>query len=58
MCKRAGLFIIPVGEMECFDKSINKSKKDWVYHVLESPNLATKAELFEARQFITSVINF
>lgn len=58
LCKRAGLFIIPVGEMECFDKSINKSKKDWVYHVLESSNLATKSELFEARQFITSVINF
>ena len=25
-CKSVGLYIVPVGEMECFDKTINKKK--------------------------------
>ena len=27
-CKSVGLYIVPVGEMECFDKTINKEKKN------------------------------
>ena len=58
LCREAGLFIVPVGEMECFDKSIDKSKKDWVYHVLEIYNLATESKLVKAREFVQSVIDF
>lgn len=58
ICKSAGLFIIPVGEMECFDKTVNKEKKDWVYHVLENYDLAIEPNLEEARKFVQSVVNF
>jgi len=56
VCKAAGLFIVPVGEMECFDKTINKEKKDWVFHVLENYNLANDSRLKDARKFIQEVI--
>ena len=34
ICRSVGLYVVPCGEMECFDKTINKDKKDWVYYVL------------------------
>lgn len=55
ICREAGLFIVPYGEMECFDRTINKKKKDWVYHVLENYDLATAPELNEARSFIRAI---
>lgn len=58
ICKSAGLFVVPVGEMECFDKTINKEKKDWVYHVLETYNLAIEPKLGEARKFVQLVVDF
>ena len=58
MCKKVGLFIVPVGEMEGFDKTVNKEKKDWVYHVLENYNLATEPKLSEARNFVQAVVDF
>lgn len=57
-CKSAGLFVVPVGEMECFDKTVNKEKKDWVYHVLENYNLATEAKLEEARKFVQEIVDY
>ena len=57
VCKSAGLFVVPVGEMECFVKTINKEKKDWVYYVLEHYNLATEQKLDDARKFVMSVVN-
>ena len=54
--KNAGLFIVPLGEMECFDKTINKEKKDWVYYVLENYNLRTEPKLENARQFIKEIV--
>jgi len=57
-CQTMGLFIVPVGEMECFDKTINREKKDWVYHVLENYNLATEAKLDTARAFIKSFVEY
>ena len=57
-CKTAGLFIVPVGEMECFDKTVNKEKKDWVYCVLENGNLAAEPKLECARKFVQEVINY
>ena len=58
MCKSVGLYIVPVGEMECFDKTINKEKKDWVYHVLENSDLVNDSKLEMARRFIQEIIDF
>lgn len=58
VCKAAGLFVVPVGEMECFDKTVNKEKKDWVYHVLEKYDLKTEQKLEDARKFVQAVIDF
>ena len=58
ICKAVGLFIVPVGEMECFDKNVNKEKKDWVYHILENFDLATETDLKEAREFVQEVVDF
>lgn len=57
-CKSMGLFIVPVGEMECFDKTINKQKKDWVYEVLENYDLATESKLSDARKFVQEVVDY
>ena len=57
-CKAGGLFIVPVGEMECFDKTINKEKKEWVYHVLENYDLANEQKLEEARKFLTGILEY
>ena len=58
ICKSNGLFIVPVGEMECFDKTVNKEKKDWVYHILENYTLGTEPKLDSARQFIKEIIAY
>lgn len=58
MCKKVGLFIVPVGEMEGFDKTVNKEKKDWVYHVLATYDLAAEPKLTEARTFVQAVVDF
>lgn len=58
VCKSAGLFVVPVGEMECFDKTINKEKKDWIYNVLEEYDLATEEKLEEARKFVQEVVDY
>lgn len=57
-CKSAGLFVVPVGEMECFDKTVNKEKKDWVYHVLENYDLAIEPRLEEARKFVQAIVDY
>ena len=58
ICQKIGLFIVPVGEMEGFVKTVNKEKKDWVYHVLANYDLATDPKLAEARSFVQSVVDF
>lgn len=58
VCKSAGLFVVPVGEMECFDKIVNREKKDWVHHVLENYNLATEEKLEEARKFVQVIVDY
>ena len=58
ICKKIGLFVVPVGEMEGFVKTINKEKKDWVYHVLSNFDLATDPKLSEARSFVQSIVDF
>lgn len=58
LCKSVGLFVVPVGEMEGFVKTINKEKKEWVYEVLEHYNLAADPKLEEARRFVQAVIDY
>lgn len=58
VCQSAGLFVVPVGEMECFDKTVSKKKKEWVYHVITQYKLAEEPKLGGAQQFIQSVVDF
>ncbi len=58
VCRATGLFIVPVGEMECFDKTVNKEKKEWVYYILENYDLAKEAKLEEARKFVQAIIAY
>lgn len=58
VCKSVGLFVVPAGEIECFDKTINKEKKDWVYSVLETYDLATEPKLESARKFVQEIADF
>ena len=58
VCRDAGLFVVPVGEIESFDKIVNKEKGDWVYSVLEDYILATEPKLHDAREFVQGVIDF
>ncbi len=58
ICKSIGLFVVPVGEMECFVKSVNKEKKEWVYDILENYNLATDPKLEEARKFVQEIVDY
>ena len=58
LCKSVGLFVVPVGEMEGFVKTINKEKKEWVYEVLEHYDLASDPKLEEARRFVKAVIDY
>lgn len=57
-CKSNGLFIVPVGEMEDFDKTLVQEKKEWVYKALEVYNLASEEKLEGARQFVQSIIDY
>lgn len=58
LCRAVGLFVVPVGEMECFDKTINKEKKEWVYEVLEKYDLAVEAKLEDVRKFVQAVVDY
>ena len=58
MCKSVGLFVVPVGEMECFNKTVNKEKKEWVYYVLENYNLAIEEKFEEARKFMQGIVDY
>lgn len=58
LCKSKGLFVVPVGEMECFDKTVNKEKKEWVYHVLENYDLANEPKLENVRKFLQLICDF
>ena len=52
LCGRMGLWIVPVGEMERFCKSIGGHGPRWVRQVLEERNLANAPELESARKFV------
>lgn len=58
VCRGVGLFVVPVGEIESFDKTVNKSKKDWVYYVLENYNLVAEPKLQSVRKFVQCIVDF
>ena len=52
LCKEAGLWIVPVGEMEGFCRSIGGKGPRWVQEVIKDKNLATDTDLEQARKFM------
>ncbi len=52
--KNTGFYILEVGELECFDKSIGNHGPKWVNDVLVK-DLKTDAELEEARKFVEEI---
>ena len=52
LCGQAGLWIVPVGELEGFCKSTGRKGPAWVQQVVEERNLATDSELETARKFV------
>ena len=55
LCKEAGLWIVPVGEMEGFCRSIGRHGPSWVQQVIEKRDLATDSDLEEARKFVREI---
>jgi energy-coupling factor transporter ATP-binding protein EcfA2 len=53
---KIGLFVVPVGELECFMKTAGGHGPTWVEAVLGS-NLANSSELREAREFVEGILN-
>ena len=58
ICTSVGLFIVPYGEIECFDLTVTKKKRKWVDHILVRGNMADIDSLSTARAFIHSLIEF
>lgn len=55
ICKDSNLWIVPVGELEGFCKSIGSHGPGWVQHVLENRDLAIDTELDTARRFVREI---
>ena len=57
-CKEKGLFIVPVGELECFYKPAAKNHGTaWVNAVM-ALDLANEPELEEARRFLKEIAEY
>ena len=57
-CKSHGLLIVPVGELEHFYKPFEALHgPKWTNKVLESVDLINDSELYEAREFVKSIID-
>ena len=52
LCKQTGLWIVPVGELEGFCKSVGGHGPRWVQRVIEERNLGTDPDLERARVFV------
>ena len=55
LCKQIGLWIVPVGELEGFCRSIGGHGPRWVQQVIEERDIATDSELEGARDFVREV---
>ena len=58
VCQSVGLYIVPIGEIESFERTINKEKRDWVYYILENYDLSSEPKLEDARKFVQSFVDF
>lgn len=57
-CKKRGLFIVPIGELECFYKPDSNHGTKWVNSVLENVDLPTDSELQPARDFVKEILAY
>ena len=55
LCKAVGLWIVPVGEVEGFCRSVSGHGPRWVQRVLEERDVENDAELEEARKFLVEL---
>ena len=55
-CRKKGLFIVPVGQLESFYRSSSSHGTKWVNEVLESVDLRNSEELNKAREFVKAFI--
>ena len=55
LCKEIGLWIVPVGELEGFCKSVSGKGPAWVQQVIEQRNLEDDPELTGARKFMHDI---
>ena len=55
LCREMGLWIVPVGELEGFCKSVGGHGPRWVQQVIEGYNLANEPELERARDFVREI---
>lgn len=58
LCKIAGLWIVPVGELEGFCKSVGGHGPRWVQEVIEKYDLLSSPELEQAREFVGEIWSF
>jgi hypothetical protein len=54
-CKKKGLWIVPVGEMEGFCRTVGSHGPKFVEQVLEDRNLESDPELHDARHFVGEI---
>lgn len=57
-CKQCGIFIVPVGELECFYKPDSNHGTKWVNNVLDNVDLIADPELAAARNFMNEIENY
>ena len=55
LCEEVGLWIVPVGEMEGFCRSVGGHGPSWVQQVIEERDLATDPDLEPARKFVREI---
>lgn len=56
ICRKHGLFVVPVGELECFYKPVSGHGTKWVNEVLSKVDLKTDKEISPAVEFIKAII--
>ena len=55
LCKQAGLWIVPEGQLEGFCRSVGDHGPRWAQKVIEQKNLETDHELEDARKFVKQI---
>ena len=55
LCKQVGLWIVDVGEMEGFCKSVSGHGAAWIQQIIENKELADDPELEVARSFVREI---